>query len=148
MSTAGLIWIIAAVVFGIIEAATVTLVTVWFAVGAVAAAIAAQCGLAVIWQVGIFVIVSGVLLCLTRPLFKKFMVKKPQRTNADRFIGREGVVISLIDKINNTGQVKVSGMIWSAVSYDGEDIAENTSVEVMDIKGVKLVVRALQPNKE
>lgn len=143
MSTAGLIWIVAAVIFGIIEAATVTLVTVWFAVGAVAAAVAAQCGLSPIWQTGIFVIISGVLLCFTRPLFKKILVTKPQKTNADRYIGMEGIVTSPIDKIENIGQVKVSGMIWSAVSADGSAISENTAVRVVGISGVKLVVERL-----
>ncbi len=140
MSSAGLVWIIAAVVFGVIEAATVALVTVWFAVGAVAAAIAAQLGLDIIWQIGVFVIVSGVLLCFTRPVFKKLMVKKTQRTNADRFIGMEALVISPIDEIENKGQVKISGSVWSALSSDGSEIPEGTRVKVLEIKGVKLVV--------
>lgn len=143
MSAAGLIWIIAVVVFGVIEAATVALVTVWFAVGSVAAAVAAQCGLGIMWQVGIFVIVSGLLLCFTRPVFKKFIIKKPQRTNADRFIGMEAMVISKIDKIENNGQVKIAGSVWSALSSDGSEIESGTRVKVLDIKGVKLVVESL-----
>lgn len=143
MSAAGLIWIIAAVIFGVIEAATVTLVTIWFAVGSVAAAIAAQIGLDIIWQVGIFVVVSGILLCFTRPMFKKLMVKKPHRTNADRFIGMEAVVISPINKIENNGQVKIAGSVWSAMSSDESEIPEGTHVTVIEIKGVKLVVKPI-----
>lgn len=140
MSAEGLIWIIAAVVFGVIEAATAALVTVWFAIGAIAAAVAAQCGLSLIWQVGIFVVVSAVFLCLIRPLSSKLIVKNPQKTNADRVIGMEGLVISPIDKIENTGQVKVSGMIWSAVSQDGSPIPKDAEVRVTGISGVKLIV--------
>lgn len=144
MSAIGFIWIIAAVVFGVIEAATVSLVTIWFAVGAVAAAIAAQLGLNIVWQVGIFVLVSAVFLCFTRPISKKIMVKKPQRTNADRFIGMEAMVISDIDKINNSGQVRLAGSVWSAMSADGSGIPEGTRVKVVEIKGVRLIVEPLQ----
>lgn len=140
MSAAGIIWIIAAVVFGIIEAATAALVTIWFAAGAVAAAVAAQCGLDVVWQVLIFVVVSGVFLCLTRPLVKKLMRGKPQNTNADRYIGMEGVVIKPIDPIENSGQIKVSGTVWSAVSAAGDPIGSGDKVRVIGIEGVKLVV--------
>lgn len=142
MITSTIIWIIAAVIFAAIEAATVALLTIWFALGAVAAAVASQIGLSPIWQVAIFVVVSGILLSATRPLLKKIIVKTPQRTNADRFIGLDGVVIKTIDKIESMGQVKVSGQIWSAVSEDGEKIDVGASVKIIRIEGVKLVVNA------
>lgn len=141
MSAAVIIWIIAAVVFALIEAATVSLITVWFAVGSVAAAVAAYLGGSVLVQLGTFVIVSGVFLCLTRPLFKKIAVKKTQHTNADRLLGREALVIKRIDSIENSGQVKIMGQVWSAVSEDGSVIEEDAKVTVRDISGVKLVVK-------
>ena len=143
MTSACIFWIIAAVVFGIIEGATVALITIWFALGAIAAAVAAQLGGSNIVQVGTFVIVSALLLCATRPILKKVAVKKPQRTNADRFIGEEGVVIEPIDGINATGQVKVKGQIWSAVSENNKPIDKGERVEVLKISGVKLVVKII-----
>ena len=144
MTSACIFWIIAAVVFGVIEGATVALVTIWFALGAVAAAVAAQLGASIPAQVGTFVIVAALLLCLTRPALKKIAVKKPQRTNADRFIGKEGVVIEPIDGVNASGQVKVGGQIWSAVSRDGGSVEKGERVEVIEISGVKLVVKPLR----
>ena len=143
MTSAGIFWIIAAVLFAVIEAATVALVTVWFAVGALAAAIAAQFGASILFQVSTFVVVSAILLCVTRPVFKKISVKKPQRTNADRFIGEEAMVIKKIDDINNDGQVKIAGQVWSAVSEDKSPLEEGTIVKVIDIRGVKLVVEPI-----
>ncbi len=141
MTNAGIFWIIAAVVFGIIESATVALLTIWFALGAVAAAVAAQLGASIAAQVGTFVLTSAVFLCLTRPFLKKIAVKKPQKTNVDRFIGAEGMVTEAIDRMSGLGQVKVGGQIWSAVSEDGSPIDKGKVVEVLKISGVKLVVR-------
>lgn len=140
MTSAGIFWIVVAVLFALIEGATVALVTLWFALGAVAAAIAAQLGASMLFQVGIFVVVSAVLLFATRPIVKKIGVKKPQRTNADRVIDMEGVVIKKIDDISGDGQVKISGQIWTAVSRDNESIEPGVMVKVLEIKGVKLVV--------
>lgn len=143
MTSTCIFWIIAAVVFGIIEGITVAIITIWFALGAIAAAIAAQLGTSTIVQVGTFVIVSALLLCVTRPVLKKVAVKKPQRTNADRFIGEEGVVIETVDGINATGQVKVRGQIWSAISENRELIEKGKRVEILSISGVKLVVKTI-----
>ena len=140
MTSACIFWVIAAVVFGIIEGATVALVTIWFALGAVAAAVAAQLGFSPVAQVGTFVIVSALFLCVTRPVLKKIAVKDPQKTNADRFIGGIGIVTEPIDGINSSGQVKVGGSVWSAVSESGV-IEKGEKVEVIRISGVRLVVR-------
>ncbi len=141
MTSACIFWVIAAVVFGIIEGATVALVTIWFALGAVAAAVAAQLGLSLVAQAGTFVIVSALFLCVTRPALKKIAVKEPQKTNADRFIGEVGIVTEAIDGINSSGRVKVGGSVWSAVSENGGTIEKDEKVEVIRISGVKLVVR-------
>lgn len=140
MTTSTIIWIIAAVILAGIEAATVALLTIWFALGAIAAAVASQFGLNPVWQVGIFIVVSGILLGATRPLLKNIMITTPHKTNADRFIGQDGIVIKAIDKIDGVGQVKVSGQIWSAVSENGERIDIGTTVRIIRIEGVKLVV--------
>ena len=143
MTSACIFWIIAAVVFGIIEGVTVTLITIWFALGAIAAAVAAQLGASTIAQAGVFVIVSALFLCVTRPILRKVMIKKHQPTNADRFIGAEGIVIEPIDAINAAGQVKVGGQVWSAVTESGGAIDKGEKIEVLGITGVKLVVRVI-----
>ena len=141
MSAMTIFWLVATVIFGIIEAMTVALVTIWLAVGALAAGIAAALGAPVIVQIVIFVVVSGVLLFFTRPLAKKLSVKKHQPTNADRVVGATAMVVKEIDPINNEGQVKVLGQIWSARDVDNGDIEEGEYVEVLRIEGVRLMVR-------
>ena len=129
------IWILAAVVFGVLEGITAQLVSIWFVLGAVAAAVAAACG-------GVlFVAVSVVALLATKPLVKKYLRPRIQATNADRCVGRTGVVLEDIDNLAATGQVRVCGSVWSARSTDGAPIAAGTTVVVDRIEGVKLMVR-------
>lgn len=81
------IWILAAVVFGVLEGITAQLVSIWFVLGAVAAAVAAACGGAVWLQGVLFVAVSVVALLATKPLVKKYLRPRIQATNADRCVG-------------------------------------------------------------
>ena len=127
------IWILAAVVFGVLEGITAQLVSIWFVLGAVAAAVAAACGGAVWLQGVLFVAVSVVV--------KKYLRPRIQATNADRCVGRTGVVLEDIDNLAATGQVRVCGSVWSARSTDGAPIAAGTTVVVDRIEGVKLMVR-------
>ena len=124
------IWILAAVVFGVLEGITAQLVSIWFVLGAVAAAVAAACGGAVWLQGVLFVAVSVVALLATKPLVKKYLRPRIQATNADRCVGRTGVVLEDIDNLAATGQVRVCGSVWSARSTDGVPIAAGTTVVV------------------
>ena len=135
------IWVIALILFAIIEAATVQLVSVWFAVGALAALIADLLGANVTVQFVAFLVVSIICFIVTRPLVKKFSASKIQSTNADRCIGETAVVVEAIDNVNAKGQVKVNGNIWSARSENDEVIAEGEKVTVLKIEGVKLIVK-------
>ena len=141
MDTMTMVWLAATIIFGIIEAATVALITIWLAVGALAAGIAAAVGAPLIVQLVIFVAVSGVLLFFTRPLARKLGVKKHQPTNADRVVGADALVINEIDPIENAGQVKVLGQVWSARDIDSGTIPEGEYVEVLRIEGVRLIVQ-------
>ena len=134
-------WLVLAIVLAGIEAATLGLFTIWFAVGALVALIVSLTGLPFIYQLIAFIITSGVLLYFTRPIVKNFLVKKTQRTNSDRMLGEKGIVIERIDPVLGKGQVKVLGQIWSAKSSDGESIAVDEMVEVQEISGVKLIVK-------
>ena len=121
------IWILAAVVFGVLEGITAQLVSIWFVLGAVAAAVAAACGGAVWLQGVLFVAVSVVALLEWMP--------------DARCVGRTGVFLEDIDNLAATGQVRVCGSVWSARSTDGAPIAAGTTVVVDRIEGVKLMVR-------
>lgn len=140
MNDQAFFWVLLAVVLGIAEACTVNLVTIWPAAAALVVAVCASLGVSQPIQSVIFIVVSGILLALTRPLVKKNMAKKTVATNADRIIGAEGVVIKRIDPVENAGQVKVMGQVWSARCADGGCADEGTAVTVKALEGVKAVV--------
>jgi membrane protein implicated in regulation of membrane protease activity len=139
-----MLWLIIAIVLGIIEAVTLGVVTIWFAIGALLALIGAAIGFSLQYQIVIFLLSSGILLYYTRPIIKKYLKVGTVRTNADRLIGEKGVVTERIDVANGRGQVKVLGQIWSARSSDNQEIPEGERVEILDISGVKLVVKKLE----
>ena len=134
-------WLIVAIVLAGIEAATLGIVTIWFALGALVALIVSLTGLPFVYQIIAFIVTSSVLLYFTRPIVKNLLVKKTHRTNADRLVGEKGVVIEKIDAVLGKGQVKIYGQIWSARSYDNESIDVDEMVEVQEISGVKLIVK-------
>ena len=137
-------WLVLLVAFAIIEAATVQLVSVWFAVGALGALAAVFAHADFKVQLAVFIAVSLLSFVFTRPLVKKFTKSGIQSTNADRCIGKTAVVIEEIDNLNAKGQVKVNGNIWSARSSDGSVIPENTLVKVLKIEGVKVIVEVIK----
>lgn len=138
--TAVLIWIAIAVVFFIVEGVTVQLVAIWLAIGALASAIAAYFGASVTIQFFVFAVVSLLALLLSRPFVKKLIKTKPEKTNFDRVIGENGVVIEDISGDVIPGRVNAMGLDWSAVSADGNPISKDTIVRVVKLDGVKLVV--------
>lgn len=142
MNGAVLVWLVAAVVLGVIEGVTVALVSIWMAVGAVGAAVTAAFGGSVLMQILVFLILSALLLVCTIPLSSKFRKQKTVRTNADRLIGAEGVVLSRIDAIENKGQIKALGQVWSAASANQEEFEIGDRVVVKAIEGVHAIVTA------
>ncbi|MDD7614834.1 MAG: NfeD family protein [Clostridiaceae bacterium] len=135
------VWIGLIVVTAAVEAATVQLVTVWFAVGGVAGLIAYAAGLEIWLQILIFAIVSAVALAVTRPLVKKFTNGRRMSTNADRFIGEKAVVTEKIENDLSKGAVKIGGLEWTARSVDSETAEIGEQVTVEAIEGAKLIVR-------
>ncbi|MBR1762320.1 MAG: NfeD family protein [Eubacterium sp.] len=134
-------WAVAIVVFGILEGMTAQLVSIWFVLGSIAALIASLCSASLPVQVIIFVAVTIVTLVATRPIVKKKVNVKAEKTNADRCIGESAVVCEEINNLEAKGQVKTDGKIWTARSSDGSIIPENTIVTVEKIDGVKLIVK-------
>lgn len=139
-------WIAAIIVLLVIEVATTQLVTIWFAVGAVAGLVACICDLQLPWQLTIFVVVSALALILTRPLVKKFYKKDFSPTNADRCIGQTAVVTEDISNTAAKGAAKLNGTEWTARSLTGEDIPAGSYVKIEKIDGVKLIVTKQEVN--
>lgn len=137
-------WLAAMLVFLAVEGASVSLVSVWFAAGALAALIAALLGGELWLQITLFVVVAGITLACLRPLVRKYINPRITRTNVDAIIGTEGYVTGDIDNLTATGQVKLSGMEWTARSTSGEPIPAGTLVKVDKIEGVKAFVSAVE----
>ncbi len=134
-------WVVALVVFLIVEAVTAGLVSIWFVFGSLVALICAALGAAVWLQIFWFVIVSVATLVLTRPLVKRYVDSRSVATNADRSIGRAAVVTERIDNLAATGAVKLDGVVWTARSTDDAVAIEaGERVTVRAIEGVKLIV--------
>ena len=134
------IWIGIAVVMAVIETSTVQLVSVWFVIGALCAALASIFTDNIVIQTVVFVAVSLVALVITRPLVQKFKKNnKKTNTNADRVIGETGVMLSDISEIDDIARVKVRGEVWSAKT-DNPPLEKGDRVRVLAIEGVKLIV--------
>ena len=140
MSGMTIFWLIFTVVTAVLEGLTVQLVSVWFAIGGLAACITSLFTDSVPIQAVVFVVVTAIALVVTRPLVKKIRKKKAEPTNADRYIGKTAVVVTAIDNQNAEGMVKVDNQKWTARSESGEHIPEGATVTVTAIEGVKLIV--------
>lgn len=140
MNWLALVWFVLMVVFLMIEASTVCMVSLWFAAGALVAMVVSLFGTEIWLQVVVFFVVSGVLLALLRPITKKYFTPKLTKTNTDAVIGQIGLVIAAIDNLNSCGRVKLGGMEWTARSNAPEVIPEGTYVTVTRIEGVKVFV--------
>lgn len=134
------VWLILTVVFLAVEAATVTLVSLWFAAGSLAALVICLLGGPLWLQILAFLAVSAAALALLRPLARKYFTPRLTRTNVDSIIGAIGYVTNAIDNITAEGQVKLGGMYWTARSSSGAPLAEGTLIRVDRIEGVKVFV--------
>lgn len=137
------IWIAIALVMGIIEASTAQLVSVWFVIGGLAAAVSCIFTDNVFIQIAVFLIVSFASLLATRPFVKKITKFGRVKTNLDSTVGKTAVVTSDIDNRISEGAVTVGGKVWTARSVDGKVIPKNSNVKVISIEGVKLIVEKI-----
>ena len=136
-----IIWIAAIIIFGIAEAATAGLVSIWFVAGAVAALVATELGAALWLQFATFLVVSILALTATRPLARKMLDKTIVPTNADRVLHHEAKVTETVDNENATGAVYIDGKTWTARSDSGEIIEKGKMAKIVRMEGVKLYVR-------
>ena len=136
-----LIWLGILAVLLIIEAITAGLTTIWFAGGALIAAIACYLGVNLVTQLLLFLCVSLVLLIFTRPLAMKYFNKETVQTNARSLIEKKAVVIQKIDNLAQTGQVRINDIEWTArAADDTQKIGKDAIVLIKEIRGVKLIV--------
>ena len=138
------IWLILAVLFLIIEAVTVTMASLWFAGGCLAALAVALLGGSWGIQIGTALVVSAVLLACLRPIVSKHFTPNLTKTNVDAIIGSRGYVLSEIDNVSATGKVKLGAMEWTARSTNGDPIPQGTLVKVDKIEGVKAFVTPVE----
>ena len=136
------VWVVLMIGFLIVEGIAPGLVSIWFALGALAALISSLLGAQLWLQFVWFVVVSVLALVATRPLAKKYVNSRTQATNADMLIGQECIVTETIDKLHGTGAVSVAGKVWTARADDPDRIIAKGSVAVIErIEGVKLIVK-------
>ena len=135
------VWLGLIVAFIAVEAATVTLVSIWFIGGAVAGLVCAILDVSALLQWTVFIAVSAGLLALLRPVLKKYLRVKPTRTNADRLVGQEALVTEQIDNLRETGAIRINGMLWTAKSADDTQIPIGTRVVIERIEGAKVYVK-------
>ncbi len=139
-----LLWLGLVIVFGIVEAATMGLTSIWFAVGALAAMLSAVCRAPLGLQIAVFVAVSAAAVWLTRGKVQNQFNQGREATNADRILGHVGVVQEGIDNQMAVGLVKVDGTLWTARSVSGDPIPAGTEVIITAIEGVKVLVEPVK----
>ena len=140
MKWAAIVWLLLLVVFLAAEAATVSMVSLWFAVSALVALLVALLGGPGWLQGTLFLVISTVLLALLRPLVKRYVTPRITATNVDSVIGSTGLVTTAIDNVSAVGQVKLGAMEWAARSTSGQLLPVGTRVRVDKIEGVKVYV--------
>lgn len=137
----GFMWLAAIVVFLLLEAASYQFICIWFAGGALGALVAFGLGASLNLQILIFFILSALLLILTRPFVKKVVGSGRAKTNVESIPGKKAVVTEKINNLEDKGKAKLDGMVWTARSSDDTVIEEGTTVSVVEVSGVKLIVK-------
>ena len=136
-----LFWLVLFIVLALFELATVNLVSIWFAIGAIITTFVSLATDNIMIHLAVFTISSILLLLLTKPFVKKMKKREKVPTNLDMVVGKTGVVTEKIEK-DGIGEVKVLGKKWSA--YSDKEVEENSKVKVLSINGVKLKVEEIK----
>ena len=131
------IWLLVAVILGVIEVSTTNLVSIWFVISSLLAMIVSLFIDNILVQITIFVLIGVLLMPLSKKIYNKIKVNNV-KTNIDRIIGMKGIVTENIIK-DDIGEVKVDGKKWSA--YADTNISKGEYIEVLSINSVKLKVK-------
>ncbi len=142
------IWLVLAVAFAVGELLTTGFFLLWFALGAAVSALAAALGLGLVWQIVVFLAVSGLLVLFTRPLVHRLVEKRrpAYQTNVSALVGKVGTVVRKVDPLDVGGQVRVQGEVWTAVTA-GAPIPKGAMVVVERVDGVKLHVKPVADDR-
>ena len=133
------VWLVIAAVMAVAEVTSVSLITVWFVIGGLAAFAADMLGMPVWAQLVIFIVVSVACLVLIRPIAMKY--RKQGSNNEHSPVGGTGIVTEAIDASGLTGRVELSDHVsWSARSADGQPIEVGAHVRVVRTESIKLIV--------
>lgn len=138
--TMTVLWLIVVAVMLVIEIFTMGLTTIWFSIGAVAAAVALGFSAPVWLQIVLFAAVSVLVMLLVRPFAMKVMDSGKMKTNLDEIAGQKVRVLEEINNSEGTGKVMYRGVEWMARSVDDAVMAKDSIVTVQSISGVKLMV--------
>lgn len=139
-----ILWLALMVIFLIVEASTVVMISLWFAAGSLVALLVTLLGAPIWLQMVLFLAVSGALLASLRPMVRKHFTPKLKRTNVDAIVGSQGYVTADIDNVAATGSVKLGAMEWTARSTTGAPVPKGTLVKVDRIEGVKAFVTPVE----
>lgn len=134
------LWIILSGLFIILESITTGFLVFWFAIGSVFAMVVSFFTDNIIIQSTTFIISSTILIFATRKFVNMFL-KNDKPTTVNSFVGKIGKVTADITPTDNTGQIKVNGELWSAISENDENIEKDTEVIITKVTGVKAVVK-------
>lgn len=134
------VWLGLMVLFGIVEAATVSMVSLWFVGGSLAGLIVTLLGGQLWTQIIVCLVVSAALLACLRPFVRKFVTPKKTATNVDMVLGRTAYITEAVDNLRATGALKLDGREWTVRSLNGEILPEGTLVKIVKLEGVKLFV--------
>jgi membrane protein implicated in regulation of membrane protease activity len=136
-----LVWLALAVIFAVAEGLTLSMITIWFTIGAAVSAVVAAFGGGIWVQFIAFVAVSVVLLIFTRPVLVKHLKVGREKNNVEALEGQTGLVTKAIEPFGS-GLVKTGGIIWTAIG-ESQDFAaaEGETVEIVRVEGVKLIVK-------
>ena len=143
INTFELLWIIAIILFLVLEGAISGLVSIWFAIGALGGFIAALCNADFTVQISVFVVVSIIAFIFVRKWASKMISKTSDKTDIDRFIGRKVIITENVDNMNNTGKAVINDVEWKVKSSTGETIEVGEEAMVEKIEGVSLIVKKI-----
>ncbi len=134
------VWIAVLVAAVVVEALTNDFVAIWFFPAALVSMILSLFDTSPWLQVILFLVIGLALVIATRPLCRKLLKGKAEKTNVDALVGKVCIVTEEICNIEERGEVKLGGLCWSARAEDGRVIAVGEQVTVKEIQGVKLIV--------
>ena len=135
------IWAAILVVAIIVEMQTADMVTIWFMPSALISMILAMLKVDIWLQCALFVVLTTVMLILSKTIFRSvFQKKAPERTNADALIGQKAIILEPINNKQGQGSAKLNGLVWSARAENESDVfVPGDIVIVKAISGVKLI---------